>query len=175
MKTTKKIDYLGIAILLTVILTTSILSFQLSKIRTDLKVQSIAKIQVTNNDQLKKLCTQFSEQWHADNYAIYIYQPNSPVKTHKELAAASLSALPLRLQLTDYRELNQNKIDFGSTTGLVNFKEYEIGKAYVRIPIYQYSVIVSELYLFYDEQSSVDSSIFDQMIVESQIINQLLK
>lgn len=172
-----KIDYLGWGTLLTIIFTTTFISYQLSKLRTEFKVQSITKVQVTNNDQLKKLCTQFKNQWKADKYAIYIYQPNSPVKTHKELASSDIQNMTLRLPLSDYRELSQNRIEFGSVSKLKIFNNQagKLGESYIRIPIYQYSVIVAEFYLFYDQTSSINSSSFDSMIVETQIINQLFK
>ena len=174
-KIVKKFDYLGIIILLTVLATTSIISYQLSKLRTEIQIQSIEKVQVIDNAQLDQLCKQFTEQWHAENFAMYIYQPDAPVKTHKELATSSLIDLPLRLQLSDYKELNKNKIEFGSITKLPEFNNVKLGEAYVRIPIYQYSVIVGELYLFYPTSSQIDSSVFDSMIVETQLISQLLR
>ena len=173
--TNKKIDYLGIIILLTIIATTSIISFQLSKLREDIQVKSIEKVQVIDNSQLNQLCKQFSSQWAAKDYAMYIYQPNAPVKTHKELASSNLTTFPLRIKLTDYKNFDKNKIEFGSVANISEFANAKTGDAYVRIPIYQYSVIVAELYLFYDKSSNVDSSLFESMTVETQLIGQLLR
>jgi hypothetical protein len=175
-KPKKKIDYLGWTIFVILIASTTGISYQLQALRNDIKIQSISKVQVIDNNQLRKLCEQFKHQWKADSYAMYIYQPNSPVKTHQELASTDVININLRLPLTDYSLLNKNKIDFGSTEKLKGFhqnvRSYE---SYVRIPIYQYSVIVGEFYLFYDKTEQINSSIFESMIVESQIISQLLK
>lgn len=171
----KKIDVLGFCILMSIFITTTILSYQLSNLRTEIHVQSISKVQTIDNDQLNQLCNQLATQWKADNYSMYIYQPNGPVKTHKELASTNDEHSPLRLALDDYRAINQNKIEFGSMKNIKGFENNETSKAYVRIPIYQYSVIIAELYLFYNDPNDIDERTFNSMIVETQIINKLLK
>jgi hypothetical protein len=115
MKNNLKIDYLGWVTLIIIVIATTAIYSQLSNLRSDIKLQSTVKVQVKDNEQLEKLSNQFMQQWGASGYCFYIYQPNSPVKTHKELASSSLTDLPLRLPIDDYRKISKSKIGVKAT------------------------------------------------------------
>jgi hypothetical protein len=114
--------------------------------------------------------------WGTDGYCFYIYQPNSPVKTHKELAASNLTDLPLRLSIDDYRKISKSKIDFGQSSNLLDMQtSKQLGSVYIRVPIYQFSVVVGEFYLFYNDTKNIDTDMLQSISVETQIINKLLQ
>ncbi len=176
MKNNLKIDYLGWVTLIIIVITTTAIYSQLSNLRSDIKLQSTVKVQVKDNEQLEKLSNQFMQQWGAKGYCFYIYQPNSPIKTHKELASSNLTDLPLRLSIDDYRKISKSKIDFGQSSKLLDMQtSKQLGAVYIRVPIYQFSVVVGEFYLFYNDTKNIDTDMLQSISVETQIINKLLQ
>lgn len=172
----KKIDIISWLILVTIIGSTSLIDYRIKQIRYDIENSQIPKLSVIDNSQLNRLCANLVSQWGGQSHALYILQPNSNIKTHKELVNKSVPAdIPIRLDISDYSKLEKHK-NYYTGSDFNIFTDYGLKGIpidYVLIPIYKNSIIVAEFIIFY-EQNSIPKNL-DSEASEAQIISSLLQ
>lgn len=172
----KGTDLISWLILIIILFLSSFIVWQLHTLKEDLmQNDSTSKIRVIDLNELDELCGQFMNQWNAENYIIYIYQPNSIRKTHKELASTSFDAdLPIRLEFQDSEQLKGNNIVFGLSENLPFGDKIDTkkNKYYIVVPILNYNIVNSEIYIFFDEEQSQEKQ--KNYMSESQVINKML-
>lgn len=146
----------------------------LKDIRSSIESTKTTKLYIVDEDELGKLCNGLVEQWGFEHYGLYIYQPNSPIKTHKELVVTDIpQSVPLRLELDEF--IKTKTFTYGETKDLTDLDMVvEQSKYYVRLPIYQYKVIVAEMFIFTDENPTNSSFNIQNYLSESQIISNLI-
>lgn len=166
----KKHTLLQWILLASVISVGAILNLHLRELREELTKQHVPKFVITDVDEFNTLCAQLTSQWGTSKYALYLLQPNSPIKTHKELVITTVKGLPFIAPLQSYDELtkfnlNNNKStyfvgnydDFIHTifnvTNTTNIDLNEVTKetTFVMLPIYKHSIIVGEMYILFDD------------------------
>lgn len=179
----KRNDLLGYTILIFMAISTFFIHQQLSTLQKEIEdVVTIPKIKITDANQFKKMCTQFTEQWGGAHFAFYILQPNSTFKTHKEksiLSSDIKNLLPNRTPITssvldqylveggEYANVTKEGLD-RLLMGHTMSGEYDT----VVIPVRQNDVIIGELYIFYDASTNIDA--IDAHVSEAQLLTQLL-
>lgn len=153
----------------------AITNIRLHQISEDIKNYSMPKLTITDNSQFETLCKQLSVQWQTKGYAVYILQPDSKAKTHKELASASFSGLPLSAKLINYDETMKKSDNYyyGNSKQFVNLtnSEIEVNCNFAMIPIYRHNVVIAELFVFYDTFPENLNSRF----AEAQQLNHLIR
>lgn len=172
MKTTNLLNWL---ILILLFATGAITNIRLEQISNDIKNYSIPKLSITDNEQFETLCIQLNDQWDSKDYAMYILQPNSNAKTHKELASSSIKNLPIKAKLIDY-DKKMNKKDsyyYGSADDFnsIMSSEFDTTCKFVMIPIYRYNIVIAEMFVFYDDIPEN----FDNRVTEAQQLNNLIQ
>lgn len=171
----KKQDVMSWLILIAIFAFGGLSQMSLQNLRDDIRNSRMPKLTISDNQQFDQLCKQFSEQWQAKDYAVYLLQPNAAVKTHKELAAASINGLPIMLEIVKYDDVfNKNltyyygdsKMFEEATGGMI-----DINSNFAMVPIYRHNVIIAEMYLLYDDIPEK----FDNRVAEAQMLSQLIK
>lgn len=171
----KKTDFLGWLILVTMLIISTIFYIKLDNISKDVKNYEMPKLMITDNVQFEKLCKQFTQQWGGKDYAVYILQPNSKFKTHKELASSSIKNLPIRLGIEDFKGVEYKNDgyylgDINTFSQNITTQE-EIKENYVIIPIYKHNIMVAEFYITYD---SIPNNI-ETRVLEAQTLTQVIQ
>lgn len=173
----KKIDVLGYIILVCMLCSNYYIFDALSSIRTDLKENGIPKLAIVDLDQFDNICEQFKTQWGVEDYVVYILQPNSKFKTHKELVTTTIPNAPLKLPIFRYNDIFKEKINYyvgdEFSFGKVTDCEFNLNSKFVMIPIYRYNVIIGEMYILVDDDKiNQDYSI---KVEEAQVLEHLIK
>ena len=167
-----------VAILLSIIISSIMVQIKLVSIREVIKDSKTTKIEISDSAQFTKLCQQLTKQWSGTGYAFYLLQPKSTMKTHKEKAGSSLNYdyLPVRISLANKKIKEQlikrnyvlgNHIVAEEVFNLTNFKCDQ----FLIIPIYQNTIIIGELYVFYDQP--IELSGVSNKIAEAQMLSKL--
>lgn len=169
----KKIDVISWLLLVIVLVTTYKIHTKLDLLRTDIQQSSMPKLMITDNEQFQKLCDQFNSQWEGKGYIVYILQPNSNLKTHKELATSTVKNAPLRLKIKDYPMEKVDNYYTGNTENLEEITEgqMEIDSNFIMVPIYKHNIIVAEMYILYD---SLPEN-FSNKVEEAQVMAHVLQ
>lgn len=170
----KKIDILGWLILIAILGCTFLINYKLDDIKSDIEKSQIPKLSIVDKKQFDRLCTNLTNQWDADDFVVYILQPNSNSKTHKELAITSLlTELPIRLPINNYDELEEKGSYFkgGDFSKFIHLPTKEHRK-FLLVPIYKHNVIIAEMIVFYENDKLEEN--FDTKTLEAQAISMLL-
>lgn len=165
----KKHTLLQWILLASVISVGAILNVHLKNLREELRTQNVPKFTVTDINEFDKLCKQLTSQWGTKKYAVYLMQPNSPVKTHKELVTSTIDGLPFITSLYSYNKLAKFDLDNIKTSYFVgtydefmkiicsnndvcyeniNIKSNDV---FVMLPIYKHAIVVGEMYIIFED------------------------
>lgn len=177
-------EILSWILLISIFLSTWFTHMQLHKINSVLISNSsnIPKIKIIDMSQFEQLSNQFVKQWNAEGQAIYLLQPKSNMKTHKEKAICTIpfrEEFPIRSELSNelYETLSEQKyMIFDSSTIHNSLQKVEIysTKSLVLIPIYHNKTIIAEMYIQYSTENLPEHSQLLNYVLEAQILSQLL-
>lgn len=172
----KKPDYLNWFILLLILSFTIFISYNLSRLRSEIVENNTQKLKITDIKQFDGLCEQFKKQWNATDYIVYLYQPNSTQKTHKELATTSINNkfLPLRLEFSNSEMLRSNVVNYSNDLSKLPFEKdlNKNSKYYLTIPISSYNVVNAEIYIFFEKPMPKKSLLI--YLSEAQILSKMI-
>lgn len=167
-----KLKFETVLITLVIIFSTLLIVNRLNTVRDTIKESNISKLYVIDNGEVEKLCKTFQTQWNFKHYSLYIYQPNSPIKTHKELVSTDVPQnVPIKLGIDNFSKTK--KFTTGEISELSILDINVDSKYYIRIPIYQYNVIVAELFIYVDNIPTKKFTLMNYQS-EAQVISNLI-
>lgn len=171
----KTVDFLSWLILISILSLSTFIAINLHSLKNDLTKSTNSKINVIDLHQFDELNRQLIQQWEANDYIVYLYQPNSIKKTHKELASTSIQKhLPIRLDFDNSIQLDKNNVITGLSKDLFFHEQLDLSKDqyYVIVPILSYNTVNAEIYIFFNEEQSTEK--LTQYLSESQVLSKML-
>lgn len=182
---TPRIEFLSWALLCSIFIATYFTHTQLHDIKAAILKghANLPKMQLLDNEQFEQIASQLSSQWNAQGYAIYILQPKSDLKTHKEKAVSNIETfidLPIRSTLSDvdvFRKFKNDKYAVIDSTNINLFltkAELNHTTKLIALPIYKYNIIVAEMYIKYDISNIPSENDIQKFVLEAQVLSQLL-